>query len=136
MSGMGTGGRRECGKCWSHEACGRYGCQAEAQELHEMQVRAGIQHTYAVRAPELARNGSWNHPTLYTFQAASDEDAISQFQAERAKMNKWDSNTSRMKSGGVNYSKVAQLYRSRDDQRIDPHEYDPKKPVELRARIS
>lgn len=101
-----------------------------------MQQRAGIQNTYAVRVPELAHNGSFNHPTLYTFQATSDEDALAQFQAERDKMNKWNSDTSRMKSGGITYSKVTQLYRSRDGARIDPHEDDPEKPVELRKRTA
>ena len=33
--GASTADRRRCGKCWSHDACGRYGCQAQSQEAPE-----------------------------------------------------------------------------------------------------
>ena len=85
-------------------------------EITEIKQRAGIQEKprvyYAVVVPTLATNASIDEPSLYTFEAESDEDAIKQYQNQRR-----DSighpriGGKRMISGNTNWYKVAVLVK-------------------------
>lgn len=111
-------------------------------EIAEIKRRAGIKPmvTYAVVIPQLARNGSFNHPTIHTFSAASDDEALEVFNTERRKLNTWQHNHTWMTVGGANAAKAVQLYRHDTGARIDVDraspKYDPKKPAELQPSVA
>lgn len=82
-------------------------------ELNDIRRRAGISvegHTYAVVVPSVDTNLSISHPTVYTFKASSDDEALSMFDDEHRKANSWNRDNSRLRSGGV-YWKNAILVR-------------------------
>lgn len=111
-------------------------------EITEIKRRAGVQTmvTYTVVHPQLTANASFNHPAIYSFKAPDDATALEEFNAERRKMNTWQNDASRLKSGGINYTKVAQLFRYDTGARIDVDranpKYDPKKPAELQPSVA